>query len=139
MRAIKGWFEAVMTKGQRAVPRSKCSKRGSSRCRGVVPGQTKPRHRCGRWTSPTTITIQVPLPRVRSQEPADGGSAWEGIRRGVGPPASGKTERQGTTGGRGAGGRREQREGFRSIGDYDFTSWSLGQKYSYAGGSTVRL
>lgn len=64
-----------------------------------------------------------------SQEPSDGGSAWERIRRGAGLSASGKNEHRGTTNSRGTG---EQREGSGSSGSDEFSFSSLEQERSYA-------
>lgn len=60
----------------------------------------------------------------RSQEPSDGGSAWERIRRGAGSPASSKNQRR--------GGWQQQREGSGRIGSDDFTFSSSEQERSYA-------
>lgn len=64
-----------------------------------------------------------------SQEPFDGGSAWERIRRGAGLSASGKNEHWGTTDGRGTG---EQRESSGSSGGDEFSFSSSEQERSYA-------
>lgn len=64
-----------------------------------------------------------------SQEPSDGDSASERIRRGARPSASGKNERRGTTD---DGGTREQRENSGSSGGDDFSFSSLEQERSYA-------
>lgn len=62
--------------------------------------------------------------RDRSQEPSDGGSAWERIRRGAGSPASSKNQRR--------GGWQQQREGSGRMGGDDFTFSSSEQERSYA-------
>lgn len=73
-----------------------------------------------------------------SQGNSDGGSAWERVRRGAGTPPLGKKERQGTTGGRGAGGaggwqqQRGKREGSGSKDGDDFMFSSSEQERSYA-------
>lgn len=64
-----------------------------------------------------------------SQDPSDGGSAWERIRRGAGLSASGKNEHWGTTDGRGTG---KQRESSENSGGDDFSFSSSEQERSYA-------
>lgn len=70
-----------------------------------------------------------------SQEPSDGGSTWDRIRRGARSPASGKSERREKADSRGKGGWQQQREQGESSGSSrgdDFTFSSSEQERSYA-------
>lgn len=70
-----------------------------------------------------------------SQEPSDGGSTWDRIRREARSSASGKFERRETTGSRGTGGWQQQRgqgESSGSTSGDDFTFSSSEQERSYA-------